>query len=517
MFMELWFDSFQAAIIGIGMTLPVVIVGHSAVMTRRRADLVLLAILIGAQLTVYPLYLIIYVVLAAVVLAGLAVQTLRTGGALRPQVRPLATGIVTLAVLSVGFDLVGTVRDVRYFRLLLGGGLAVPRVGFKLTPSILPGWIFQTREFWLMPPLSHADAKQWFLGAVLPAVFFAFVVYGLIRRRIGLLLVVLGCVCGLVAYYAFASQQKCTYCGERDLLPLTPIVAVLIGVGLASMLTSRRVLTKALAVGGAALIIVAVGQRTRIELTRFAHDSYFLDSGNRTLLSQLPDHPGRVEEEGYGLSVFAQAEQPLVYSLIEERTGGSASIVLGSDVGNATQYLDYGVTRFTGPQFDPEYRFVLTRLGGVKTDRRTVAVAGDGLALEKRTTALDITPYGGLDLPFVGLTTDNGQPFLSPGNGPVDFLIAGHGGGSAVWAKLTFKAVVPVDVPHQSRVRAKQTGTRLSVCVRATGTAPVRFAELHITAALTPGPVPDEIDPPVIPYEGVTLTAMRAVTGRCRL
>jgi hypothetical protein len=264
---------------------------------------------------------------------------------------------------------------------------------------------------------------------------------------------------------------------------------------------------------GIVAVAVPVAQRARVELTRFSNGSYFMDTANRQVLSRLPADNGAVQEEGYGASVGAQAEQPLVYHLLTERAPGRVSIVLGSDLANSIQYLNFGPPRIPpGKEFDPNYRYVLTRLAGVATDRRTIARSGP-IALQQRIRALDITPYAGLGVPLARL--DGGAAWVQTSS-PLQFIVAGSAPGP-VWARLTFSATVPVSVPPQTGVRVRRTDNALTACVRATGSAPRRQVSLTLTAPLTPAAEPPETFPPPMPLQGLELTAMRAVSGRCDL
>jgi hypothetical protein len=514
MFLELWFDSYQAAIIAIGLITPFVLLCDSALSSKRRADLGLLALLVATYLTVYPLYLAILGGGVGLMLIWRAIETRRAGDALRPLVRPLLTAIVAVLVISILFDLVGFVRDVRYYRIVLNGQLAFPRVGYHLPLSVLPGWISQTREFWNMPPLGSADLKQLILGGLLPLIFVAFVVAALRRYRPSLALVGLGGICAVLAEYSYLSQQNCTYCAERDLLPLGPIIAVLIGLGLCALLASERSWIKLIGAAGIVLVLVAVGQRARIELTRFSDSSYFMDSADRSILARLPNQAGSILEEGFGSSMYAQAEQPLVYHLINERAPGRPSAVLGSNLGNAISYLDFGtIVLPPGPQFDPNYRFVFTRLAGVATDRRVIARNGS-IALEERVKPLDVVPYAGLATPLERLD-DSGDVWVQT-QSPLQLLVVGDNGSRPVWARLTFASERPLKVPAQRGVRSRfLNGHTLIACLRATGLQPFREAQIGIDAILAPGAPPPGLFPPVMPLEGLRLTSMYAVGGHC--
>jgi hypothetical protein len=291
---------------------------------------------------------------------------------------------------------------------------------------------------------------------------------------------------------------------------------VLIGLGLCALLASERRWLKLAGAVGIVLVIVSVGQRACVELTRFANSSYYMDSADRFILSRVP--PGReaILEEGFGSSMYAQAEQPLVYHLIDEMWPGRQSIVLGSNLGNAIEYLDFGpVFLPPGPEFDPDYRYVLTRLSGVANGRRTIARSG-GVALQERTRTLDVVPYAGLATPLQRLDQD-GSVWVQT-QYPLKLLVVGSAGNRPVWARLRFWSLRPLTVPKQRGVRSLfSDGHTLVACLRATGTDPVRYATMGIDALLAPGKPPPGLFPPAMPLEGLKLTAMDAVRGSCSL
>jgi hypothetical protein len=480
--------------------MPFCILGAETVRKRRWTDLCLLALVLGCFLTVYPLFVPILAVASAAVLAWLAWRR-RRGEPLLDQLRPVAGRILVLVVLAILFDLVALTRDVSYYGKIIDNTVPLPRVGYHLPLEVLPGWLTQTREFWLLTSLGSGGLKQLVLGALIPAAFLAFIVVGLKRHRIGLALVALAGLCALTAEYSYASREACTYCGERDLLPLAPVIVVLLALGLSTLLAMPARWARALGVIGAVLVLVAVGQRARIELKRFSEGSYFLDSANRNVLSHLPSSANAVQLEGFGETTSAQAEQPLVYQLANEHLRGRVSIALGSDLYNGIEYLDFGPIKSPGPEFHPEYEYVLTRLAGIDTGR-TVIARSRGIALERRTQPLDVITYAG---------TAWVQPEM-----PLQMYVSGRKPGR-VWVRLTFVGQEPIALPPQKGVRSQTHGDTLVVCVPTSGSPPIRSATVRITAGDMPGTVPAEEFPPSVPQEGVALASMHAITGRCTL
>ena len=264
--------------------------------------------------------------------------------------------------------------------------------------------------------------------------------------------------------------------------------------------------------------VIAVGEQTRTERQLFAAQAYYLGGDERTLVSDLPVHPGPLDLEGFGENRELQqagAELPLVYSLVYERKHGEVSL--------QSEYNDYGGLNYLGgetnprnPDFTPYYRYVLTRLGGVETDRRVIARSGP-LALEERTGPLDATITSGVAVPMVRQDTRGLPTFVGafvnghPSGNTLHLLLVG-GGSTPASILLRFQTVLPATAPPQPRVRARSTPHELAVCVQATGTAPVRRATVSIEGTLFRGVQPAEKfarrEPPV----GITLLSMRAVT-----
>jgi hypothetical protein len=497
LFLELWFDGFQAALIALGLVLPALLLGWEALDRRRLADLALFALVVAALLTVYPLFVPVIAVIALIAIAWLAIGVRRAGGSVTGFLRALVVPLAIVIVLTIAFDVIGFLRDTVYYPRLLNGEIPIPRVGYKLTPDILPGWLLQTREFWFMPRWSEGGFKGILLGALVPLAFLVFAVLGAWRHRFGLVLVGLCGVCGVAAFYSYASQDSCTYCAERYLLPLAPALAILLALGLYAALRLPARLWRYAAIAGVALVVLAVGQRTRVELNRFIDASYFLDSANRSALGDMPHDGKAVHVEGYWASAAAQAEQPLVYHLATERAPGRVSIALGTNVNNALQYLDFGSALPPGPEFRADYRYVLTRFGGVESDRRTISRRG-GIAMQERTNALDITPYAGLAIP-PARQDPTGAPYAQPPTA-LGFYVVTSGAEGPVWARLTFNVSGEASVPRQRGVRARLADGVLTVCVRSTGRGRVRNVALQLAAP---------------PPSTAQLVGMRAVAGRC--
>jgi hypothetical protein len=509
-FLQLMADGSQAAICGLGVILPITAVGLDALRKPRIAGLALLALLAAGLMALYPLFVPGTVIAAAVVLLVVGGIAWQRGKLTRRTLLWAGARIGIVLALSILFNLVSFARDEQYWRAVLNGnyylaGLPV----YHLPYSVLPGWLLQTREFYFLTELGSTSPQQILLGVILPIVFIVTIVSGLKRRQIGMVLVPLVVIFALMAAYENASHH-CSYCTDRTLLPIAPLSIALLALAVATLATAPSRWLRWTGVAVAILALAAVGERTRQERMRVADDAYFLEGGNRALLSHLPPRAGPVDLEGYGENPVGAApgELPLVYLLASELNREEASV--------SSEYNDYNALAYLGgannknPQFSPYYRFILTRLAGVQTGRKVIARTGP-LALEQRITPLDATVVSGLAVPPVRLDA-RGLAWVV---GPLHLLLVG-GGSSPAWISLGFQTFVSVAIPHQAGVTARVAPGVVTACVRATGSAPVRRGTIQITAALVPGPVPAEPFALPEPPQGVQLVAMRAV-AHCSL
>jgi hypothetical protein len=412
-----------------------------------------------------------------------------------------------LVALSILFNVVSFLRDLRYWHAVLNGAYydsGLPM--YHLAYPVLFGWLLQTREFYSLTELSHAPFSELLIGVILPILFIVVILIGLRRHRAALMLIPLVLIYAAMALYTSLSHG-CSYCTDRALLPLAPLSIGLLVLGVAALATAPRRWLRWSGIAVALVVLIAVGERTRQERLRFADQAYFLDSGNRALLSHLPPHAGTVDIEGYGEDPGkAPGEMMLVYYTVSEHNHGAVSVPSEYVNNNSLAYA--GEADPANPEFDPDYRYVLTRLGGVQTGRRVLARAGS-LALEERVGSLDATLVTGVSVPFARLNA-NGLAWVEE---PLHIIVVGQTK-RAAWVSLRFQAIVPTVVPHQRGVRAHAGANgAISVCVRATGEAPIRKATIYLTFPQVPGGIPPEPFALQEAPQGVQLVAMRAVNS----
>jgi len=516
-FLQLLADGSQAAICGIALMLPITTIGTEILRERRFADLVLLSLLAAGLMALYPLYVPGVAAAAGLVLLASAIRTgLRGRLRLRPLLATVGRVGVVLA-LTIMFNVVSFTRNLDFWHEAATISMADKPI-YSLPIAVLPGWLLQTRQFSFLTSLAHASFYQVLIGVILPAVLITVMIVGVWRWRSALVLVSVIMVFAALAEYT-SIAKNCSYCVDRNLLPVAPLCIALLAIGVAALATAQTEWLHWVGVIVAVAAIAAAGDQTRAERSFVANDSYFLEGGNRALLSQLPAHAGPVSVEGFGENPYhAVVELALVYTLASERNGGEVSVSNEDPKFGAFRFLNEGVKPVNDPNerhpvnsdLDPSYRYVLTRFGGVQTARRTIARAGP-LALEERLSPVDIMLLSGVATPLARL---DGHGFASV-VAPLHLLALG-GGSAPVWALLHFQTLpeANISIARERGVRAQSTPNTLTVCVRATGTAPVRHASVTVHGTLLAGlVVPEqyasaEPEPP----RGIQLTAMYAVS-----
>jgi hypothetical protein len=452
-------------------------------------------------------------VLAAVaVVAAVGARRLRRGIPTRAEVLTASCQLGAVIVLACAFTPVAFLRNARYWISILNGtfSLAGPPA-YALPINVLPGWVLQTRELYNLPDLTTATLSQLLLGALVPLVLIAVIVFAARRYREALMIVVIAAGASLLAYYTWSSRG-CGYCVQRNLIPVGALAAPAIGLGVAAIATLRSPLRIPLATAIAVIAILAVGHEGVVERQRLANGSYLLDNQDRVAISALPRDRRAVDLEGFGQGPAPPMELPVAYNLADERAHGRVSVATDRDDNRGLLYL--GGTQPLGPSFAPGYRYVLTRLAGVSTNRRILARDGP-IALEERMQDLDVTVTGGV-LVAMARFDPSGAAWVTPDR-PLHFLVAGNSPGSRAWISLALYATVPVKVNGEAGTSSVRNGQTLRVCLPAVGAPPVREAGLEFGFTPQPAPLPGEPYAPALPPRGVRLTSMSVSATPCSL
>src|ERR1019366_1792902 len=228
------------------------------------------------------------------------------------------------------------------------------------------------------------------------------------------------------------------------------------------------------------------GQASIVEHQRLANGSYLLDRQDREALGALPANAGPLEIEGFAEGQQPPMELPLIYDLADERTDHDVSLPTVTDDSNSLGYL--GGTQPLGPSFKPNYRYVLTRLGAIATQRQVVARFGP-IALERRTHDLDVTLTGGVHVAPARVDATG----VAWATHQLKFMVVGGHPAGQAWVSLVLATTVPVTVNTGALASSIQRqGHWLRVCVRAAGRPPVRSANVKLGFTPQPAPLPSQ-------------------------
>ena len=511
-FLQLLFADSQAGLAGLCVLLPLAAIAADAVIEPRPVALVLVAIMAAGLFAIYPLFVAPTGATAGLVVLYLAVRRWRAGGA--DRVAALRAGALRVAfVLAAAacMNLVSFTRDLRYWKALVTGGLNPNQFGFPafdMKVNTVPSWLLQTRNLFTQIPWSGAGISVLVEEIVVPLLLIAMIVVAVRRFRVLVWLVVVIAIAAALGEYE-AAKNACSYCTDRSLLPIGPLVAGMVAVGLAILWMSKRRLLRAFAFVVLATWLVPAFTQERDIRNRVSGAGTFLNSSARVVLVRLPRR-ATIDVEGFDASPYeASPDDPFAYELAEEVSDSRATTP--GDVSNNNAIAYFGVSPLNGGQFNPDYQYVLTRLPGIATNRRTVA-RSDGIALQQRISPLDVTIDGGAVAPSER-ADPSGTAWVSNGV-PLRLIVAGPSTGPA-FVGLRMFVSVPAAVPPQPGVVSESYGAWLTVCARAGGIAPFRVAQVRVGYNTIPsGPVTGPYaESPV--QVGVQLSAMAVEAGRC--
>jgi hypothetical protein len=515
-FIQLFMDGSEGAIAGLVLILPLLLAGYFALRKRRLADLILFALLAAGLQTAYPLLVPPIALAGAIVLAVEGVRRLRRGAVRGTELARVVGALSGVLALAAVLTPVAFERNVRYWHAILNGSISFASFPqYDLPIGVIPGWLAQARDFYYLPHLEALTAQQTLNSIFVPLALVGAVGYGIWRHRGTAIAIPVAVVAGLLAYYTMEHNQ-CSYCVQRNLLVIEPLTVAGFGVGLAALLATNRRALRILGGAIAVVAIIAVGDKALDSSRREADAAYIFDRQTRSALAALPaPASASLQLEDFGQGPKAQMEDPLVYSAAYETLGRPPSIAAESDDNHGLQYL--GGPRPVGVEFNPEYRYVLTRLAGIHTARRTIARYGP-VALQERAQPLDALVTSGVD---VALARNDPRGLAWVQNVPITVWVTGAPAIQRAWVQLQFQITTPgpVTVGRASGVptRVRRLGSDLLVCLAVPGRGTLRRAAVSLGFTSIPQPpAPEEYGIPD-PPQGVRLAAVYALAHNCDL
>jgi hypothetical protein len=324
--------------------------------------------------------------------------------------------------------------------------LAKSVIQYNMELQFLPGWLLQTREFYT----------------------FAF-----------------------AQALVTASSLDCSYCAQRTLFALAPIVPALLAGGLwALMRSGGRARDLGVALGTLAVCAIAVTSWSAIQRMK---DGVVAMPSNR--LEKLAEHvrsdtSGGIALEGFDAVPLASwLELPLTYNVVKQAKPQRISLVADENQYGGLSY--YGARPADAPSWNPDYQWVLSRIGGFDHSRTEVFRQGP-ISLQRRVEPFDVLVAKGvavdqqyLDSAGVPWVQSFPGPQLGLQQKPLTFWVAAH---SPKTAYVRFRLLGEgVSVKRQpGMVRTRPDATTLHVCMPAAGPSEKRVMTFEVSPQTPP-------------------------------
>lgn len=517
LFLQLYVDGSQGLIAGLGL-LPGAILALTLVIDGRGVRAVLLTGLFAAGLqTTHPVFLVLVGLWGGLIAATTASWLLvRRRAAPAVVLRRVGAPLVAVGALTAVLSPVALVFNFKFYAWAKDNLIAQGLPEYHLPVQVLPGWLLQTREFYFLP--RHPSGLQdILLSFVVPAVLAAVIVLGAFRHRAGWLLLLMAVP--VLAFGVLADvQQDCSYCVQRNLIPLAPLALALLGVGL-TVLWARRGVLAFMAVGIAAATLGLAMHKSNVVARRLDAAGYAVPQSARQAADAIPRNSGPVylEALGQGINGPAAMEMTALYNLFNEHTDARLALSIETNDYAGLTYL-IGLrppATAYGPEFTPGYRWILTRVADIRTNRRTVRRAGP-FAFQERRGPFDISVTSGVAVDREE-RDHRGQAWVQ---GPMSFWITAQHRAPA-FARLTFATPpglrVRPTIPSGARIIEREKRS-IVVCAPVGGTEPgLRRLTVALEFAQGPPTPPANRFGPASPPKTVRLAAMEATaTPACR-
>jgi hypothetical protein len=521
---QLFIDGSEAVLAATAMLGPLAVAGSRLLESPLRAGALFGLVAVG-MITVYPAFLPVIAIGFGVAMAVQLVRDQR-----RETLRAVAFTFLAALAAAVVIGPVSLVKNIDYALAVRDGLLSKPADEGTWNEPVLygdfgkakelptiketfppfyppaetaPTWITQTRERYDLLPadvLSPGDVA--FRGIALPALVIVLAAAGAWRyRRVAFLL--LGVAVSLALTYYGYQEQDCSYCGQRALLAIPPILVVLASCGFVA--GSGWVGARSSARGGtliaiaAALVLVGTAlYNDRALAERLVDAGYSLQPGAREVIEEAP---GEVLLEGAGAghpytSFFESNLLPLATRI---ETGVRPQLDWeGLPIAIFPERYPPGLPE------NPDYRYVLTRLGGIESGRRVVEQRGP-YALEERTAPLDVTVVNGVVADIVQRDPE-GSAWVT---GPVTVLLAdSERRPAAVMLGLAGPAAESLRLGGPGAIEHEDG--RAEVCVPAPDDQPLRRIDVPLRFEEPTYTLPDEAHELPIPEATLELESLLA-------
>ena len=131
--------------------------------------------------------------------------------------------------------------------MLHGGFVAAGDPRYSLNVLTIPGWLTQSGHLCIWISLPHSLLSDLLFAALIPLLMLAIIIIGNRRNKFAWLLSSLILGYGLLAGFSglrhiSGTTLSCSYCVDRTLLPLTPVIGFLAVLGVGTLIPSGNAL-----------------------------------------------------------------------------------------------------------------------------------------------------------------------------------------------------------------------------------------------------------------------------------
>jgi len=407
-----------------------------------------------------------------------------------------------------------------------------PEAFISITPSDLyemrggklAGWLTQTVEFYDIAFADPTGLRFTLVGVVLPLVLLLGAALAFRLIPLSRALLAFAFVACLQAFLS-VTRLDCSYCVQRTLLTLAPVVAAAVWVGLYAV-RSLGGRWRDVGTGLAVLAALATASTMLTVKDRITAGAVMASTDMPPVLEKVRGLDGTLQVEGFASIPYESwTEQSFWYQALTQTTDQRLSTVAAY---NDYEGFLYVRTRpKLDPAYTPEYEYVLSRYGSLDAGREVLYRHGP-VMLARRARPFDVTVARGVAMDTARRDPSGTAWVQKPGNlvssrqmaGPLTFWVSAEGSAATESAYLTMILAGPPELrlngslPVQRRMR----DGRLWACIPVPGRSAQRIA----TARVTPEPpemgpaTGGEFDPVPTVARQTRLDYVRASATPCR-
>lgn len=511
---QLFIDASQGALAGLSLIVPTALLALIAWRERKLKIYFLLAVLLAGLQSVYPIYLTQFGLGLLIVLFFLFILALDKWRGIVSNSVKLLGAIAIVIVAALALSPVATERAWRYFK-----ALADPSYLDAITKSLpvypipgdgVPSYVLQTHELYYLSDRANVISSETFVTYVWPLVLLGVCAYGVWRYRMTIAYIPLLLAGIIIVGYTWTTREQCSYCTVRNLLIFGPYLSVFIGVGVIALYKRGKQPWIIASIIVMVTTLAIAGHRDSVLARRMISDGHLEPRSADFVIDGLRGRKGSVYLEAPDASHNSAYEMPSFYNRIRSEAKQMRVAISVENLDSVGPAYLGGTKKVHGPEYTSDYNYVFTRIGSVKTVRKTLR-RSDAFALQAR-KGVDVTVTEGvlIDHPW---RDRNGYAWVV---GALKFWVSSPTD-RTVWLRLTFKgpAARTARFTGPGRASTKHSRSKFIVCKKVKGPVGLRRVKIKIKSKQYPPGVATVFYVRPHPPKGLRLYAMSASTKPC--